>query len=266
MKVLSSRRVLAVAMGAALFSACDSATDPLPPSSFTIVAGGTQTVVARQAATDSLSVRVLNREGSPVRNATVTFTVTRGGGTVSPVTVRTNNDGVAKTRFTAGPTGGPATIVVSVAGMTATQTITLRTIEVFVTNMDQAQEVPTPIAVANVSGTTRYEYDGTKIDFVLSVVNLSGPALAAHLHFPSTPTTTAPNRVTYPISSAAQSGVISTGSFTEAPAVAATLTRPALAAVSLDSIIKLFRTGNVSYSNVHTTLNPPGEIRGNIKP
>src|SRR5204863_356648 len=55
---------------------------------------------------DSLRVVVTNSRGQPVTNAGVSFTVTQGGGTVSPILATTNNAGVAAAQWTLGPASG----------------------------------------------------------------------------------------------------------------------------------------------------------------
>ena len=52
--------------------------------------------------TDSLAVRVLNVDSVPVRNALVAFTVTAGGGSVSPFIDTTDANGIAATQWTLG--------------------------------------------------------------------------------------------------------------------------------------------------------------------
>ena len=53
--------------------------------------------------TDSLSVRVLNIDSLPVRNALVAFNISAGGGSVSPFIDSTDANGVASTQWTLGP-------------------------------------------------------------------------------------------------------------------------------------------------------------------
>lgn len=64
--------------------------------------------------TDSLAVRVLNVDSVPVRNALVAFTVTAGGGSVSPFIDTTDADGVAATQWTLGPEIGMNAVTAAV--------------------------------------------------------------------------------------------------------------------------------------------------------
>jgi len=59
---------------------------------------------------DSIRVRVTNIYNAPVPNAKVAFTVTSGGGDVSPDTVATGANGVASARWTLGPNAGANTV------------------------------------------------------------------------------------------------------------------------------------------------------------
>ncbi|MFN8496276.1 MAG: invasin domain 3-containing protein [Anaerolineae bacterium] len=75
-------------------------------------------IIQRDASTD-LQVRVTDAKGSSVADGTpVQFTVTNSAGTFSPVSA-TTLDGIARTTFTAGSTGGSATITAQVPGTSA---------------------------------------------------------------------------------------------------------------------------------------------------
>lgn len=58
------------------------------------------------ATIDSIAVRATDEFGNPVPDETIAFTVTAGGGSLSPPTKRTLADGRAATRWTLGPTAG----------------------------------------------------------------------------------------------------------------------------------------------------------------
>jgi alpha-tubulin suppressor-like RCC1 family protein len=66
------------------------------------------------ALTDSIRVRVINVDSAPVANARVKFTVTVGGGSVSPAIATTNQFGIAATRWTLGPAAGSNMLTASV--------------------------------------------------------------------------------------------------------------------------------------------------------
>ena len=136
--------------------------------------------------------------------------------------------------------------------------------EPFSASLSGAQEVP-PI---NTSGTAAFQMTiqpGT-ITFSLTFSDLSSPLAVAHLHF-------APSKVAggvmiflcggggQPACPAATSGTI-TGTIT-----AANVTGPTsqgIAAGDLDSALEAVRNGQ-GYVNMHTTLFPPGEIRGEVR-
>ena len=67
-----------------------------------------------------LAVRVDNASDQPIAGVTVTWTVTSGGGSVSPATSVTNETGVATTVWTLGPTEGIQTVQASADGVIAT--------------------------------------------------------------------------------------------------------------------------------------------------
>lgn len=63
---------------------------------------------------DSIRAFVTNIEKRPATGARVVFTVTGGGGSVSPATVTTSNAGVASTQWTLGPSPGSNTLTATV--------------------------------------------------------------------------------------------------------------------------------------------------------
>jgi alpha-tubulin suppressor-like RCC1 family protein len=63
---------------------------------------------------DSVRVRVINIDSFPVANAKVAFTVTTGGGSVSPSIATTNANGIAAAQWTIGPGLGANALTASV--------------------------------------------------------------------------------------------------------------------------------------------------------
>jgi hypothetical protein len=84
----------------------------------------------------------------------------------------------------------------------------------------------------------------------MSVSDITG-VTAAHIHGPATVTQNA--GVLVPLTTPTAPTV--TGSFTGADITAS--------GVSADSLLVLLRAG-LTYVNVHTSANPPGEIRGQL--
>lgn len=72
------------------------------PASIQKVTGDLQVIVAGSAAADSLAVRVKDRYGNAVADATVTWSADSGAGSVSPATTQTDTSGVARTQWTGG--------------------------------------------------------------------------------------------------------------------------------------------------------------------
>jgi hypothetical protein len=94
-------------------------------SGVTIVSGDGQTGAAGAPLTAMLVVKVADASGNPVNGATVTWTVTGGGGVANPATGPTDANGQAATTWTLGPIPGTNTLQASVAGVgTATFTAT----------------------------------------------------------------------------------------------------------------------------------------------
>lgn len=93
----------------------------------------------------------------------------------------------------------------------------------------------------------------TTVTYSVTVSGLSGPATMAHIHGPAGTSEAAGVIVPLTVTSTETSGMIISGNFTTT----------GNAAVSMDSLVTLLRNGN-SYVNVHTDVNQPGEIRGQI--
>ena len=121
MRVTDSQRVVAKLIDPATGGLVDTVVFQA-----TAVAGAAKTVIAYQgsgqtgttghALHDSLYVLVWDANNNPVRDVTVTFAVTSGGGSVSPATAIARPDGRAATAWTLGAYGEPQQVTASVAG------------------------------------------------------------------------------------------------------------------------------------------------------
>jgi len=87
-----------------------------PPTDFVKVAGDVQSGPVGQPLANPVVVKLQDEHGNGVAGGTVTFTVTSGGGTVSPSTVSTGADGTAATTWTMGPNVAGAGLEASTAG------------------------------------------------------------------------------------------------------------------------------------------------------
>ena len=74
-----------------------------------------QTAPTSTALPRPLSVIVVNQFGERLRDATVTWTITSGGGTLSATSTQTDETGVASVNYTTAATAGQAVIQASVA-------------------------------------------------------------------------------------------------------------------------------------------------------
>lgn len=81
----------------------------------TLAAGASQTTVAGSAVPIPPAVQVF-RAGEPLAGVTITFEVTRGGGSVSDATVTTDADGIARVGAWVLGTIGPQELVASLPG------------------------------------------------------------------------------------------------------------------------------------------------------
>jgi len=80
------------------------------PNTIAVSAGTPQIGAAGTALAESLAVIVRDQSGAVLAGVNVTFTITAGGGSVSPATRATDAAGIAKTRRTLGPNAGTQTV------------------------------------------------------------------------------------------------------------------------------------------------------------
>jgi hypothetical protein len=112
--------------------------------------------------------------------------------------------------------------------------------------LTSGQETPRPNDGGGAHGSFSYEIDGDELCYSLEVSGLSTPAVAAHVHLADR-NVAGPVVVPLVIENATDFDIETC--VTGDPAV--------LAAIEADP--------SNYYINVHTTLNPPGEVRGQLK-
>lgn len=88
---------------------------PATANVVSVISGNGQSARAGNALADSLTIRVTDEFGNPVSDAPVTWTTV--GGSLSPGTTTTSEQGYARTRWTLGPDAGSQTAFASVAGV-----------------------------------------------------------------------------------------------------------------------------------------------------
>ncbi len=99
--------------------ACGGGGDGGPQAgSITLSAGDNQVAAAGAALPESLAVIVRDNAGAALPGALVTWSVTAGGGSVSPTTRPSDAGGIAKTRRTLGPNAGTQTARATVSSLT----------------------------------------------------------------------------------------------------------------------------------------------------
>jgi len=99
--------------------ACGGGGDGGPQAgSIALSAGDNQVAAAGAALAESLAVIVRDNAGAVLPGALVTWSVTAGGGSVSPTTRTSDVGGIAKTRRTLGPNAGTQTARATVSGLT----------------------------------------------------------------------------------------------------------------------------------------------------
>ncbi len=110
------------------------------------------------------------------------------------------------------------------------------------------------IAAPNATGSALFLRRRTLLDFIVDVSSLSSSATAAHIHGPAAPGAVAEILVEFRIAPATTGARLAGG----------VLSSSASPRIPFDSLLALMRTGN-AYVDVHTELNPAGEIFGQIE-
>jgi hypothetical protein len=128
----------------------------------------------------------------------------------------------------------------------------------FSATLSGANEAPNPVTTS-ATGTASYTVSGTTVSYTVTYNGLSGPPTASHMHVGAAGVA---GGVVIPFSGlpTTASGTF-TGSFTQADI------KPQTSPVinTLDDLLVQMRAGN-TYTNIHTTANGGGEIRGQNQP
>jgi hypothetical protein len=103
-----------LAAGAASCKKSSTAPETPVPTTMVIVDGNGQNETVGAALGSSLVVQVNDQNGAAMDGVGVTFSVTAGGGSVSPTSATTNASGQASTDWMLGPTSGDQTVRASV--------------------------------------------------------------------------------------------------------------------------------------------------------
>ena len=134
------------------------------------------------------------------------------------------------------------------------------------------EEVPAVNTVADGSFTAKANRDGTSVDYTLTFSTLQGAVTQSHIHFAQKSvngsiivwlcqTAASPGPAGTPTCPAGGGTV--TGTFTTANVLAGSTATQQFAAGDLESLLDAMRAG-IAYVNVHSSLSPGGEIRGQI--
>ena len=146
---------------------------------------------------------------------------------------------------------GAAAIVVFVASCGSDSTAP--TNKKYVANLSPANEVPAKTTTG--TGVATFTDLGSEIDWTLTLTNMTG-VIASHIHGPAAAgvnTGVIINLFLPNVATGTVTGEVAHGSITNANN----------ANISLDSLRVLFNNGN-AYVNVHTSVNPGGEIRDQV--
>jgi hypothetical protein len=111
--------------------------------------------------------------------------------------------------------------------------------------LNTGQETPAP-SVGGAHGKFSYEIDGSSLCYTIAVTGLSTPAVAAHIHLGER---NIPGPIVVPLVVPTETSFETSACTTAGPAL--------LAAIEANP--------SAYYVNVHTSMNLPGEVRGQLK-
>jgi len=110
-------RAAAFAVVCVTFAACTLTTDSSEPSTMVKSRGDGQTAAVNTLLPVPLEVVVVNQFGEPLKDVTVNWTITSGGGLISGTPTVTDANGATSITYTTGSTSGTATINAQVHGL-----------------------------------------------------------------------------------------------------------------------------------------------------
>lgn len=109
--------MVALLVTVVLAGGCALNTDVSGAAAIIKFGGDRQTAPANTTLPTPLAVRVVTQLGEPVQNATVTWTITSGGGMLDSSSTLTGGNGVAAVSYTTGPIAGSVVIQARVQGV-----------------------------------------------------------------------------------------------------------------------------------------------------
>ncbi len=148
-----------------------------------------------------------------------------------------------------------ASVAVFAACGSSGSTAVVTTPVTFISQMNAANEKPNANA-STATGTATYTLTGNTLSYVVTVSGLTGPATASHIHVGGA--AVAGGVIVPFVTGSVQSGNVTSGTIDLSTTVA-----NGTSTITGDSLKVLLNNGN-AYTNVHTSVNPGGEIRGQI--
>lgn len=111
------RAIALYSLVCAVAGACTLDTDTTSPAGMAKTSGDQQTAPVNTLLPNPFQIVVVNQLGEPLKNVTVNWTITSGGGSISGTPTLTGDGGVTEITYTTGPTAGTATINAQVHGL-----------------------------------------------------------------------------------------------------------------------------------------------------
>ena len=151
--------------------------------------------------------------------------------------------------------GIAASVVLGLAALSCGSSTDLK-FRTYVANLSPTLEVPAKTTAG--TGVVTFVDNGTSIDWTMELTNVTNVTVS-HIHAPGAVGVNANPIIflytPFNTNTGTLNGIVASGSITNASNVT----------FSLDSLRTLFNNG-MAYVNVHTAVNPGGEIRDQIRP
>ena len=160
-----------------------------------------------------------------------------------------------RSRVIAGVAALATVAAFAACGSDSTTTVDPTPTVTYTSQLSAANEKPNANS-STATGLATYTLKGNSLSFVVTVYGLTGPATASHIHVGAASAT---GGVIVPF----VTGSVQSGNLTAGTIDLSTTVSNGTSTITGDSLKVLLNNGN-AYTNVHTSANGGGEIRGQI--
>lgn len=262
---LEAAAVDANADAAIVFASFNATAISGPAATATAEAGNNQRARVGATLPVPVQVKVVDKHGNGAPGVSIDFVVTAGTGSTAAASAVTDALGSAVTAWTLGTVYGPQALEARAPGLPP---VIFVAVQQFVATLVQSNEPPIVQAVpSTATGSATVRFEGTNLIYSVRATGLTSPPTLVLIHL--TPASTAPAQgaaiVALRIPNAGVPGTttVTADDITANPpdAFAKNLDGTPM---TFDDLVQHIKNGE-TYVNIHTQMNPGGEIRGDLQ-